>query len=85
MDTSDEKIISFYKKNIEPFIAIFILTLMIMGCILLYQENQLKKEISKNCGWVDENYRCYCEKNTIDTIILNQKSKDDLNFPTEND
>ena len=68
MEDSSKEIINFYKKNIEPYIAIFILTLLIVGCILLYQDNQLKKEISENCGWEDEKYQCYCEKQFIDGI-----------------
>jgi hypothetical protein len=61
-----DEITSFYKRKIEPFIAIFILIFLIVGCVLLYQDNQLKKEISSNCGWEEENYVCYCEKNFID-------------------
>lgn len=66
MEDSKKEIINFYKKRIEPFIAIFILTFLIVGCILLYQDNQLKKEIAKNCGYKTDDYICYCEKNFID-------------------
>ena len=71
MEDSQKEIINFYKKKIEPFVAIFILTFLIIGCVLLWQDNQLKKEISNNCGWEDENYKCYCEKEFIDDIELN--------------
>lgn len=50
--------------------AIFILTFIIVGCVLLYQDNQLKKEISLNCGWEKKDYKCYCEKKFIDEIEL---------------
>jgi len=66
-----DEIVSFYKKRIEPFVAIFILVFLIVGCILLYQDNQLKKEISKNCGWEKEDYKCYCEKNDVGGFNLN--------------
>ena len=70
MEDSQKEIINFYKKRIEPFVALFVLTFLIMGCFLLWQDNQLKKEISKNCGWEDENYKCYCDKDFIDDIEL---------------
>jgi hypothetical protein len=68
MKEDNEEIVLFYKKRVEPFVAIFILAFLIVGCILLYQDNQLKKEISKNCGWEKEKYRCYCEKSFIEDI-----------------
>ena len=55
-------------KKLEPFIAIGILIMLITVAVLLYQDNQLKKEISKNCGWGDEDYLCYCEYSDINTI-----------------
>lgn len=76
MEDSTKEIISFYKKRIEPFIAIFILTFLIVSCVLLYQDNQLKKEISKNCGWEDEDFICYCEKNVVDKIKIGLGEKD---------
>ena len=57
----DEEIISFYKKRIEPFVAIFILAFLITACYLVYQDNQLKKEISENCG-----FECFCEKSDVE-------------------
>jgi hypothetical protein len=68
MGDEQEEIINFYKKRIEPFMAIFVLTFLIVGCVLLYQDNQFKKEISKNCGWGEEDYKCYCEKKYISSI-----------------
>ena len=82
----NDEVISFYKKRIEPFVAIFILAFLIVGCILLYQDNQLKKEISKNCGWEKEDYKCYCEKSFIDDIglrINNDVGGFNLNVPMD--
>ena len=62
--------VELFKKRIEPFIAISVLILLIILAIQLYEDNQLKKEISKECGWVDEEYQCYCEKKFIDDIKL---------------
>jgi len=47
--------------KLKPFIAISILIILLLLSTLLYQENNLKKEIAENCGWSDKNYRCTCE------------------------
>ena len=72
-DNSDKEIINFYKK-IEPYIAIAILIFLLSTCVLLYQDNILKKEISKNCGWETEKYKCYCEKDFIESMELKIKN-----------
>lgn len=73
MGDNHNEIIMFYKKRIEPFMAIFIIALLITGLVLLYQDNKLKKEISKSCGYETEKYICYCEKNDIDNFKLKQQ------------
>lgn len=52
----------FFKKWIEPFIAIGVIVMLIIVGLALSKEQELKREISKNCGWGDEDYYCYCEK-----------------------
>lgn len=49
-------------KKIEPFIAIGVLIMLLIVGVLLYQDNQLKKEISRECGWGEDDYYCFCEK-----------------------
>lgn len=66
MDDDYNRMIKFYKKRIEPFIAILILAFVITGCYVVYEDNQLKKDISKSCGWETEDYICYCEKSIVD-------------------
>jgi len=66
-------------KKLEPFIAIAVLLMLIVMGILLYQDNQLKKEISKNCGWGGEDYMCYCEHSDI-AVIQNKINGGVLNF-----
>jgi len=66
-------------KRIEPLIAIGILIMLITVVVLLYQNNQLKKEISKNCGWGEEDYLCYCEYSDINAI-QNKLNVGDINF-----
>ena len=85
MEDSEKEVINFYKKRIEPFVAIFILAFMIVGCILLYQDNQLKKDISQNCGWEEEDYKCYCQKQIVETIIIEKENSNNFNFEIEND
>ena len=68
----------FYKKYIEPFVALFILAFLVTGCILLWQDNQLKEDISQNCGWETEDYQCYCDEATVSKmhdIIDNYESQ----------
>ena len=62
----NNEIISFYKKRIEPFVAIFILAFLITACYLVYQDNQLKKEISENCGFEKDDYECFCKKSDVE-------------------
>ena len=66
---------AFFKKRIEPFIAIGVLIIVVIICFQLYNGLKLREEINQNCGWEDENYRCFCEKsdamrikNIIDNI-----------------
>ena len=58
-DTGNLK--SLFKKA-EPFIAVGILIMLIILGVLLFREQQLKKEINENCGWGEEDYYCFCEK-----------------------
>lgn len=77
MDNNDE-IIKFYNKRIKPFVAIFILAFLITSCYLLYQEVKLKEEISENCGFVNEDYRCYCDKEKVEDIERIIESQNNL-------
>lgn len=64
----------FFRKKIEPFIAIGILITLIILLTNVYNGNELRKEISQNCGWGEDDYRCFCEKSKameIKNIIEN--------------
>ncbi len=54
-----------YKKYVEPFVAIFVLVGLIYSGFMLYENYYAKKDIAKECGWVDEEVRCRCEKNWV--------------------
>jgi len=58
----DNKSWVYYKRKIEPYIAVGILVSLIMLAGLLWQDNKLKAVIGEECGWEDEHFRCYCEK-----------------------
>lgn len=62
------RFVEFYKKWIQPFLAIAILLMLIFVGSLLLNEQKLKEKISENCGWGGENYRCYCEKSDVIAI-----------------
>jgi predicted negative regulator of RcsB-dependent stress response len=76
MGEPQSDVVKFYKRNIEPFVAVFILAFLITACFLLYQDNQLKKEISTSCGWETEDYKCYCDKAFVDGIQIKLKQSD---------
>lgn len=75
------KAIVFFKKYIEPFLAIAILVMLVLAVGLLFQEQKLKREISENCGWGEENYRCYCEKS--EAIEMQNRLNQDMLSPDE--
>ena len=67
---------TFFRKRIEPFMVVGVIIILLIICLQLKTGLELREEISKNCGWEDEDYRCYCEK----TDALRLKSLIDKNF-----
>lgn len=67
----ENKITTFYKSKIEPFIALFILISLIVLVFNLVNYNKLQKQISKNCGFETKDYQCICKKN----VVFNQDNK----------
>lgn len=74
-------------KKAEPFIAIGIFVVLIIIGILLFREQGLKRDISENCGWGEDDYYCYCEKgqamevkNKMDSSGLGSLNVDGLEF-----
>lgn len=57
-----DKFLPFFRRYIEPFIALGVLILLILLSLQLSNGNELREEISQNCGWEEEEYRCFCEK-----------------------
>lgn len=69
MDKEDfggyEAVVHFFKKYVQPFIAIFVLVLLVMAVNGLINYKSLQEEIRDNCGWQDEDYKCYCRKSEV--------------------
>ncbi len=59
------EVIRFYKKYIEPFFAVAVLLMVVILVIQLVAYNNFQKEIAENCGWAEEDTRCYCEKGDV--------------------
>jgi len=61
----NEDLIGFYKKWIDPFFAIMVVAMLVILVGKLVEYNNLQEEISENCGWEEEDTRCFCEKNAV--------------------
>jgi len=59
------EVVKFYKKFIEPFTAVAVLIMVIILVIQLVNYNNFQEEIAQNCGWAEEDTRCYCEKGDV--------------------
>ncbi len=70
----------FFKKKVEPFIALAVLMMLIVLASQLYNGNELREEISQNCGWGDEDYRCFCEKS--EAMLIKNKI-DNLDYTND--
>ncbi len=74
-----DKFLIFFKRRIEPFIALAVLILLIVLVVQLVNGNELRKEISQNCGWGEEDYRCFCEKSEA-MVIKNKIDNSDFGY-----
>ena len=74
--------LSQFIKRIEPLIALAVAITLIILAVLLYEDNQLKKEIAQSCGYdMGEDYSCYCEKGFIvDKKIEFENKKNGVNY-----
>lgn len=72
----------FFKKRIEPFIAVAVMILLIILVVQLKEGNELRTEISQTCGWAEEDFRCFCEKSQA-MEIMNKMDNGDNNLAFE--
>jgi len=76
----------FYKKFVEPFIALAVLLMVVILVMQLVSYNNLQKEIAENCGWDKEDTRCYCEKGKVIAWENQMKNEfGDINFSLTDD
>ena len=68
----------FFKKKIEPFIALAVLILLIILAFQIIKGNELREEISENCGWGEEDYRCFCKKSEALFILSEMEGRPEL-------
>jgi hypothetical protein len=52
----------FWKRYGDPVVAISILIFIVFSVVMIMKDRDLKKEINENCGWGEEDYKCFCEK-----------------------
>ena len=51
-----------HQKFISLIEGICIIILLIGVWIMFFHSSAIQKEISENCGWGEEDYECYCQK-----------------------
>lgn len=73
-----DKLAIFFRKRIEPFIALAVLILLILLSVQLMKGNELRTEISQSCGWGEEDYRCFCEKS--EAMAMKNKMENNVSF-----
>ena len=62
-------ITTFFRKYVEPFMVIGVVIILLLIWSSVSQGNKLRTEISQNCGWEEEDYRCFCEKSAAIEIL----------------
>lgn len=58
----DSEFLKFWYKYGNHIMAPLILIMLISIWWVYFDSVQVQKEISINCGWGEDDYKCYCEK-----------------------
>lgn len=69
-----------HQQVIKIVEGIFILILLISLNFYVINDHFLKKQIAKNCGYVDSTYKCVCEKHYVDDWESMQLGLENLNL-----
>ena len=77
-----DKFVLLFRRYVEPFIALGVLIILVLLYINVTEGNELRTEISQNCGWEEEDYRCFCEKSEAIAIM---NKMDNLNIVDEDE
>jgi len=62
-------------KKLEPFIAIFILIMLIVLSIGIYKHLSIQEDIKDNCGYSTNSYYCICYDSESPEAELDINSK----------
>ncbi len=57
-----------WKRYGEPITAISIIIFFIFAGTMMVKDINLKREISANCGWGEEDYECVCLQESVEYI-----------------
>lgn len=78
--------VEIWKKYGEPITGISIIIFIIFSVVMINQDHKLKEQINENCGWGEEDYKCFCEKSEALRIqnILNSDGSFIINLSSEN-
>jgi hypothetical protein len=60
-----DEFLIFFRKYIEPYLAVGILIFLIISSSLLVKEYNQRKHIAETCGWADEDTRCFCQRSDV--------------------
>lgn len=76
-----------WKKYGNHLTAPLILIALIILIFQIVEDNNLKKEISLNCGWGNEEWECFCQKDQALELKsrMNPNSEINLTLWSDND
>jgi hypothetical protein len=73
-----------HKRVINIIQGIVVILLLISINSYLVKDHFIKKQIKENCGYVDNTFKCICEKHYVDNWEELQKGNLNLNFTSDN-
>jgi len=68
----------FWHKYNAIITSISIILFIIFSVTMIVKDHNLKLEINENCGWGEDDYKCYCEKS--EAIGIKNKLEGETNF-----
>ncbi len=68
----------FWHKHNQTITSISIIIFIVFAVFMINGDRALKEEINENCGWGEEDYKCYCEKS--EAIAIKNKMESELNL-----
>lgn len=72
----------FWHKYGEPITGLSIILFLVFAVVMINGDRKLKEEINENCGWDDEDYKCYCEKS--EAMVIKNKIENNVTIDWEN-